>query len=48
MKEQTNEHTIHTNEHKMYPGKPEMGENLANVVFSMSKVKHEVNSIFRN
>jgi hypothetical protein len=27
MKEQANEHTIHTNEHKMYPGKPNMGEN---------------------
>jgi hypothetical protein len=28
MKEQENEHTIHTNEHKMYPRKPNMGENL--------------------
>jgi len=27
MKEQENEHTIHTNEHEMYPGKPKNGEN---------------------
>jgi hypothetical protein len=27
MKEQANKHTIHANEHKMYPIKPNMGEN---------------------
>jgi hypothetical protein len=29
MKEQANEHTIHTNEHKMYLGKPNTRENPA-------------------
>jgi hypothetical protein len=27
IKEQENEHNIHTNVHKMYPRNPEMGEN---------------------
>jgi hypothetical protein len=29
IKEQSNEHTIHTNKHNMYPGKHYMGEILA-------------------
>jgi hypothetical protein len=29
MKEEENEYTIHKNEHKMYPKKHNMGENLA-------------------
>jgi hypothetical protein len=28
MKEQENIHTIHTNEHKIYPRKPNLKENL--------------------